>query len=604
MPRIPQHVIDQIRARADILEVISEVVQLKKRGKNWFALCPFHHEKTPSFSVNPEMGIYHCFGCGRGGNVFTFLMEYEKIDFIEAVERLAEKYGIKLEYDEKGVGNRTDTSLLYELHEIALKYYTSKLFEPEGEKALNYLKSRGLREETIKRFKIGYSPDKWDGLFNILNLSKYSLNVLKKSGLFIVSEKGNCYDRFRDRVMFPIYNLNNRVVAFAGRSLKEDDNAKYMNSPETDIYFKSATLFGLNWSKDYIRKNQQAIIVEGYTDFMRVYEGGVRNVVAVSGTAFNEHHARVLKRFANSIVLSFDGDEAGRKAAERAGYVLLEEECEVKVARLPDGSDPDDFVMKNGIEAYNKIIEEAIDFIDFIADKIAGSKVSNVEKTKLINEVAVEFANIRNPVLKEMVSRQFAERIGIEESSFFNLINRLKRKSARLESTGDKVIDFKELKGRQKAEYELIKILLHNPHLYKDFVQEYIDQERFTIEILRKLFSLIVEKLEKEGDFNPSELFDFGWMESENKFISKLMQDALDLEKIPNQEDIRTVAIDCIKRIIFDEYNEEIRLLRNKIKEKELKGELETEYLKRLSQIQKEKRDLEVRLRSVVAGDR
>ena len=623
MPKIPKHIIDQVREKADILEVVSEVVQLKKRGKNYFALCPFHHEKTPSFSVNPEMGIYHCFGCGRGGNVITFVMEYEKIDFVEAVKRLADRYGIRIEYESGHSGKGSEIGLIYELHDIALSYYERSIFKDEGKKALEYLYSRGFDESVVRKFRLGYAPDRWDGLFSILDLAKFTPAILKKSGLFILNDKGIFYDRFRNRIMFPIYNLSGRVVAFAGRALAPGAEAKYMNSPETPVYFKSRTLFGLNWSKDAIRKLEFAIVVEGYTDFIRVFESGYRNVVAVSGTAFNENHARVLRRFTSKVVLCYDSDEAGKKAAERAGYFLLREEFDVKVVELPEGEDPDSFIKSSGKDSFGEVLSRARSFFTYVSDRINKKGLSPGDRARAIEELAREIAVIKNPVFKDIVLKQFAENLRIAPDALFKLVESFPGTDKEKVS---KLISGKQIfrTAREKAEYELIKLMIYRSGQEVDFIFEFLNEESFKNKILSRVFAIISESIKAGRLFKPSELYNYDWADDERAFVSELVQGAIDLgkesdrrdlkafgklvegvtvSKIPDEKDLRALAVDCIINILSEKYDERIGVLRSKIKEVESKGGLPVDLLKELNQVRKERKEFESRIRSYLSGE-
>ena len=316
MARIPQETVDRVRDTADIIDVVSQVVDLRRRGANFFGLCPFHDEKTPSFSVAPAKQIYHCFGCSNGGNVFSFLMEYQKLTFPEAVKTLADRYNIPIEY-ERGRDDSTTYSNLYEIHEQATKLYMDNLYSPRGEQALNYLKERGLSEDILKQFRIGFAIDSWDQLNNYVNVNELSKDEVMKSGLFTQTDKGT-FDRFRSRIMYPIFHPSGKVIAFGGRVFESDDPAKYLNSPETPLYQKSNVFYGLQASRDAIRKLGYAILVEGYMDFLQLYQAGIHPVVCVSGTAFTQRHAWQLSKFTQKIILLYDGDDAGGTAAVRA----------------------------------------------------------------------------------------------------------------------------------------------------------------------------------------------------------------------------------------------------------------------------------------------
>ena len=333
MARVPEETIERIRNTADIYDVVAQYVDLKKRGRNFFGLCPFHSEKTPSFSVAPDKQIYHCFGCGAGGNVFSFIVEHEKISFIEAVKQLGHKYGIQVEY-QSGPSNKIFSSL-YELHDIAVKLYHNILFSENGKAALEYLHNRGLNDDTIKTYHIGFAPDSWDTLSNTIKTSSFKDNVYEKTGLFIKTDRG-WRDRFRSRIMFPIYHQSGKAIAFGGRIFNNDDPAKYLNSPETPLYRKSEVFYGLHKTRDSIRKFSTAVLVEGYTDFLQLVQLGIPNVVALSGTALGNNHASQIRKFASKVYLAYDGDEAGINATLRAGYVLFQAGVEPLVIPIPN----------------------------------------------------------------------------------------------------------------------------------------------------------------------------------------------------------------------------------------------------------------------------
>ena len=364
MARIPQETIDRIRDSADIVDVVSRHVDLKKRGRNFFGLCPFHTEKTPSFSVAPDKGIYHCFGCGNGGNSVNFIMELEKISFVEAIQQLGQQLGIEVAF------SGTDESKqffdhLYDIHAAAANLYQRVLDSDRGQQAKQYLLDRGLTEETIKQFKIGFAPDNSKFLTERIKEKRYSREVLEKSGLFGFSNT-DVFDRFRGRIMFPIFNASGKVIAFGGRVFGTEDPAKYMNSPETPLYHKSEVFYGLHLTRDAIRKSESAILVEGYTDLIQLYQSGIQNVVAVSGTAFTDQHVQQIRRFASNVYLAYDGDTAGINAAKRAGYALLKGGVNPKVIRIPDGLDPDDWVSQAGADIFrSKGIDQAVRLLPF-----------------------------------------------------------------------------------------------------------------------------------------------------------------------------------------------------------------------------------------------
>ena len=419
----PQHVIDEIRDRADIVDLISNYVPLKKAGQNYKALCPFHDEKTPSFNVNAAKQIYRCFGCGKGGNVFTFVMESEKVTFPQAVEIIADKIGYKLPQTRRDVSEEegaVNKKSLYEINARAAKRYHATLREKDGETALQYLQKRGISDSSIKTFGIGFAPDSWDFLVSKVKDAKF-LELMARIGLAIKREtEPGYYDRFRNRVMFPIYDTQERVVGFGGRVL-DDSEPKYLNSPESALFSKSRNLYGLNWAKSAITAENSVAVVEGYTDVIMAHQNGAKNVVATLGTAMTAEHARTLKRFTRNVTVVYDGDEAGQKASQRGIDILLPAELEVKVAVLPEDQDPCDFVMKNGGDAFRQVLAQAMDFFDY---KIAAGRKRPDFKTvsgqsDVIDDILRSVANftLRNLPKRELLLKKVAEAFGVSEAS-------------------------------------------------------------------------------------------------------------------------------------------------------------------------------------------
>jgi DNA primase len=358
-----QYFIDDLKDRADLVRMIEPYAPLKKKGANWMACCPFHQEKTPSFSVNPAKGFYKCFGCGKGGNAFTFLMEMEGLNFPEAVQRVAEMMGVPLpepiddkQYEKSKKRKEEKKHLseqVIELNKIALDFWETE-FKGKSKKAKaarEYLEQRGITEEIITQFRIGYAPDAWDSLLNHLKETGADEKLIEQSGLVSVNEeKERVFDRFRNRIMFPVLDVNGNPVAFGARAMG-DDQPKYLNSPETPAYVKGQHLYGLFQSKEAIRQKKFAILVEGYLDLIALYQFGITNVAASLGTAFTPEQSKLLSRFTKRVVINYDGDTAGIKAARRAIEELLPQDFDIKVLVLPDGQDPDDFVRANGTEA-------------------------------------------------------------------------------------------------------------------------------------------------------------------------------------------------------------------------------------------------------------
>lgn len=418
---IPEPVLEQIRQNNDVVEVIGSYFPLKRAGANFRALCPFHKEKTPSFNVNPQKQIWHCFGCGEGGNVFTFVMKYENIDFITAVRRLAERAGIKLEYEERdGEPGRDQKDQLLKLHEVAANFFHHNLMkEPSANIAREYLKKRQITAETAKKWRLGYSPDAWDGLIQHAAAKKFPAEVLAAAGLALERERGDgYYDRFRGRLMFPIGDEQGRTVGFSGRILTDaKDQPKYVNSPETPIFQKGRILFALDKAKRAILDEKYAIVCEGQVDTISCHEAGVENVVAPQGTALTEQHARILKRYAEEVVLMFDADAAGQNAIVRSAEPLWDAGVVSRVAVLPPGHDPDSFVKAFGAEKLKELVTRAPSFFVYLLDRLSQQHDPRSERGKLqiARQMAEWLARIPSPILLATYAQQTAKRLDIGE---------------------------------------------------------------------------------------------------------------------------------------------------------------------------------------------
>ncbi|HUJ71518.1 MAG TPA: DNA primase [Verrucomicrobiae bacterium] len=420
---ISEPVLEQIRQNNDVVEVIGSYFPLKHAGANFRALCPFHKEKTPSFNVNPQKQIWHCFGCGAGGDVFTFVMKYESLDFIGAVRRLAERAGIKLEYEERaGEPERNQKDSLLKLHELAANFFHHNLMkEPSAAVAREYLKKRRITSETAKKWRLGYSPDSWDGLIRYAAAKKFFAELLGAAGLALQRESGDgFYDRFRGRLMFPIGDEQGRTVGFSGRILTDEkDQPKYVNSPETAIFQKGRILFALDKAKRAIIDEKYAIVCEGQVDTISCHEAGVENVVAPQGTALTEHHARILKRYAEEVVLIFDADTAGQNAIVRSADPLWDAGVVIRVAVLPKGHDPDSFVKAFGAEKLKALVIQAPSFFAYLLDRLCQQHDPHSERGKLQigRQMAEWLARIPTPILLATYAQQTAKRLDIGEEA-------------------------------------------------------------------------------------------------------------------------------------------------------------------------------------------
>src|SRR6266850_2312613 len=404
--RYPQTFLDDLKRQADIVRVVQDYVQLKKKGANWMACCPFHKEKTPSFSVSPAKEIFYCFGCHKGGSVFSFVMEIERVAFPEAIKIVADKVGVplpKLVDDGRFEAKRQEADEVIQLNSWALEWWEQQLESgAEARLAREYLLRREITEETRKTFRLGYGPDSWDALSLHLRQKGASQAQIERSGLVVKKDEGGSYDRFRGRLIVPVMDVRGRPIAFGGRTLKLDEGAKYINSPETAAYTKGRNLFGLHLTRDEIRRDGFAILVEGFLDLIVPYQFGIRNVVASLGTALTPEQVKLISRFARKVLVNYDGDQAGVQAAKKAIEILLTEDLEVKILVLPEGADPDEFLRKSGASEYHRRRGEAQPHIQFVIDQaVRDRKLSNpADKEAAIDEVLPYIRAVRSRLQK------------------------------------------------------------------------------------------------------------------------------------------------------------------------------------------------------------
>ena len=522
--KIPEDKIDEIRNAIDIVELIGSVIALKRRGKNYVGLCPFHHEKTPSFNVSPDRQMYHCFGCGVGGNVFTFLMQHEKVSFIEAVRVLSERAGISLptyesEQAEQAAGEHEQ---LYAIMRLAGFYFYHQLTStPEGEFALNYFHQRGFSDETIRKFGLGYSLQSWDGLLKHMQQQGIAENQLEKAGLVRCRDEKNYYDYFRGRAMFPIFSPTGRVIAFGARKLYDDDKlAKYMNSPETPIYSKSRVLYGLYNAREAVRREENAILVEGYADLISVFQAGIQNVVASSGTALTPEQIQLIGRYTRNVTLVYDADSAGAQAMMRGVDLVIENGLDVRVAELPEGDDPDTFVKKNGADAFRKLMKNSISFIEFKArsfDRI-GKLATPEGQAEATRSIVQTIAKIPDELRRNFFIKEVADRYRLYESVLYReLEKQLKSGERRSQNAlrdgnrsqppepgeGHRVpvmnVPMADVTPRRErdistAERDLIKLMLEDPDTMIEYILSHISIEEFEHPHTRSVAQLLLDK--------------------------------------------------------------------------------------------------------------
>lgn len=616
--RIPQEKIDEIRDATNIIEIISPHVRLRKRGKNYVGLCPFHSEKSPSFTVSAERQLYHCFGCGAGGNVFTFVMQQEKSSFAEAVRFLAERSGITLprpnQFGAADEAAATEQDALYQAMRTAgLFYYDALVSSPEGTHALEYVRTRGFKDEIIRKFGLGYSPASWDALIKHAEASGIKIEHLEKAGLVRRREDGSYYDYFRGRLMFPIFSASGRVIAFGARKLREDDPlGKYINSPETPIFGKSNVLYGLFQAKEAIREADSAILVEGYADLISVFQAGVQNVTASSGTALTEGQIHLLSRYTKNVALVYDADSAGSRAALRGVDVILENNLDVRVAELPIGEDPDSFVQKNGGEAFRKLVENAVSFIDFKARTYqAEGKFATPEgKAEAVRSIVQSIAKIPDELKRNFYVKSVAEKYDIYESILFRELERLTKSLDRIELRGaaiqqvpviDKPLYDAPLRTDiPAAERDLLKLMLEHGGEMMRFVFEHVTVDEFRDQRVRFIVQRVFDHYEHEGTFEVNSLINELEDEFAKSIVTNLVFTRYELSKNwsaigvdiqePDQWQIANGALVAFKKRQIDRRIEENQ---NALRNAAQQGRDVVPYLEIHQQLLQELRDLE-----------
>lgn len=513
--RIPSDKIAQVREATDIVALVSNYLTLKKSGKGYLGLCPFHTDTSPSFHVNPNTQLYYCFGCQKGGNVFNFLMEIEKMSFIETIEFLAQKAGISLPRTQVDDRLEKEKEALYFVNRWAANFFYKNLLSPIGKQALQYVQGRGINQMMIKTFGLGYSLPDWDGLIKQAEKESVSLDVLYKAGLIIKKSGGGYYDRFRGRFTIPIVDLYKKVLGFGGRKMVDDDSPKYINSPETPIYQKRQILFGLYQSREAIKQQDQAIFVEGYTDLISLFQSGVCNVVATSGTALTAAQARLIKRFTENVILLYDADTSGSLAAMRGADIFLDEGLEVKIVTLPVGHDPDSFVRERGVDNFKFMLSRAKSIIQFKIDTLSQKlDISSTQgKTQLVNALLESIIRIKDSIKQNLALKEIAEHFALDERALMEQLHHIKKNGRYRPLTPEKVGSGKEgIKIRRKSKYDiaeedLVRLIMDDtgwlPLLMKHLeLDEIFDPE------IRSLFSIIYnlsqsnEKITQQMIFN------------------------------------------------------------------------------------------------------
>lgn len=558
--------IDEIQSKLDIAEVIGEYIPLKRAGRNFKGLCPFHHEKTPSFMVSSTKQIYHCFGCGAGGDMINFVMKHEGLEFMEALRILADKASVTLpQFNRSGKPQqRSFASFLYKINELAANYYNALLIgSGKAAQARRYLAERYLNAKTVSDFKIGYAAEGWDNFLKFAREKGFSVNTLEKAGLIIPGRESSHYDRFRNRVIFPIFDIRSKVIAFGARVL-DDSQPKYMNSPETDLYIKGRHLYGLNFAVEQIKQKDYVIIVEGYIDLLILYQSGIKNAVATLGTALTVEQIRLIRRFTNNVVIIFDADEAGEAASLRGLDLLLSEGLYVKISRLPEGFDPDTYVRKYSADSFIKLVESADNLFDYKLKLLLKrlNPAEPEEKTKITTEMLPTIKRIENAVLRSDYMKKLSEVLFVKEEVLLEELGKVKLDYSYL---GENRI-FKERVKIRPADKIITGLMVEDPEIAQQVRQE-LRPEDFQSEDIRSIVTTVFEMIAAGRNPTPA------------KVIQKLNDDTLShvicecLTETENLVDREKSLLDCIQWVKLDNIKMERTRLTGLLKEAETKGD-------------------------------
>ncbi len=560
---ISQETIEQVRQATDIVQVIGEYIKVVKRGRRFLALCPFHTEKTPSFSISPDKQLYYCFGCGRGGTVFNFLMEHEGMSFTAAVRFLAAKANIPIREDKETDHQRKKVEKIAYANQVALEYFQKQLFSSKYRDILQkyLIAKRGIQKETVETFALGLAGEEWEGLITYAKPKGLSPQDLTECGLASYSERaGKYYDRFRQRLMIPIFNLSQKPIAFGGRTLKKGEPAKYINSPETALYHKGNILYGLNLSKDVIKQQNAAIIVEGYFDVISLWQAGIQNVVASSGTAFTPQQARLLARFADEVFLFFDADSAGRTAAIRSVDVLFDAGLEVKVIVAPQGEDPDSIAREHGAEYINKLVANAIGYIQFRIRDVDLKTTGIIGREKLVKELGGLGNKIHDPTRRSLFHSEAARALEVDVQLLQNITTTERTVSPTTTPPPKKKYD--------PVEHDLLSLLFNNPGII-DETFEKIAPDDFTSPELSRLYAAMAQQYRSTSVIDAGGLIDKA---EDNNFVSIVTA-------IASKEWDSTIIDSEAKKMLeqfITEKQKRIRLkLRKQLEEAEAKGDKE-----------------------------
>ena len=614
MARIPEDKIDEVRLSANIVHYISQFVNLKKAGKNYKGLCPFHTEKTPSFIVSPDKQIYHCFGCGKGGNIFSFIMEYEKLSFFEAIQKAADFAGIVLPKEKYEPEKQDYFQKLYRLNEIACTHFEDNLFKSKNKRWLKYFLERGLSEETIRAFRLGYAEDSQNPLTRLLKQKGEDLAEAAKLGLIQRRDNREEYfDKFRHRVIFPFFNVQGKIVGFGGRKLREEQQPKYLNSPESPIYYKGKTLYGLHKAISAIRSKGYVVLVEGYFDLLRLYENGFRNVVASSGTALSDDQAKLMRRYTSAVYIAFDGDEAGIKAAVRSARIIEKMDLNAFIIELPAEEDPDSFIVKYGPAEFEKLLENRKQPMEFeIARFFADNPRPSMEaQEKFIADILDGLAEMRNQIKVGMYIHQISDRFRISENLLVEQLNNVKRSKRRFrraqkteaqptsaadtESKSETPPEKKTVirSGIYKAEAGIIYLLLNGGQEIRNFLIEQVEHQLFENDIFVRIYERMMTDLEEEGTIDANNVL-LHFQEEDEQEVTRVLSELLLMDDEPSIK----FARDCLFQLQKWQLEKRSREISQLLREEQSSPESAMHYTQELSRIRKEINHLEKEHRS------
>ena len=582
--------VSEIRDRSSIQEVVSDYVTLKKTGKNYKGLCPFHSEKTPSFMVNEEKQIFHCFGCGEGGDVFTFLMKAGQFSFPQAVEELAKRYGVQLPSRELSATQNKEMAkreALFHINQIASEYFHDLLTKRrEGEEGRKYLSQRGISQEVIVDHRLGTSTDRWDGLVQYLQEKKVSLELAWELGLIFPKKREGWYDAFRGRILFPIFDLHQRIVGFGGRVIREGQ-PKYLNSPESSIYHKGEVLYGLQVAKRYATEKDCVIIVEGYFDLLTLHQYGLNHSVATLGTALTTQHIRTLKRYTKNLITLFDADQAGVQATLRSLPLFLEEEVAGKTIVLPKGEDPDGFLRKGNLEDFGKRAERAVPLIDFFFERLMKTTdVKSIDgKVSVAKEGVALLGKIPDKIRRDFYTKALAERLDVKESFLYEMLRFPPKEPSKV---GEDFRKSSMERSFPKSEEIVVRLMVHHPEVIPTISKEGVVKE-FESPILQKIAEAIEDLYQRKGRLDlPEALANF-----EEDLKGRLCEFAFQESGLEGGDQGKILQ-DCIQKIREKRLKKEKGELLKRIKEAEKQQEE-----KKLVPLLKERQELAKRERGL-----